>query len=199
MRKFSRSAFLGFCIGSLWLAVSGCTSQPTQTADTASTANTKFEPTGTVKDLMQSLVDPSADVVWNSVATVSDEKGIEDRIPRTDEEWADVRHGAIRLVETANLLLIPGREVMRSHEKSEAPGVELEGPEIQALINKDRGAWEKRVKALHDAGLLALKAADDRDPKELLEVGEQIEHACEGCHTHYWYPNQQLPPGYGEQ
>jgi hypothetical protein len=22
--------------------------------------------------------------------------------------------------------------------------------------------------------------------------------ACESCHRQYWYPNEKLPPGYGE-
>ena len=30
----------------------------------------QYEPAATVKDLMQSIVDPSADVVWNAVTTV---------------------------------------------------------------------------------------------------------------------------------
>jgi hypothetical protein len=30
----------------------------------------QFRPTATVKDIMTSIVDPSADVLWNSVATI---------------------------------------------------------------------------------------------------------------------------------
>lgn len=157
----------------------------------------QYAPTATIKDLMQSIVDPSADVVWESVMTVVSASGIEEKVPRTDEEWTNVRHGAIRLAEAANLLMMPGRHVTRPGEKSEAPGVELEGEEMEALINKDREAWNRHVKALHDAGLTALQAIDARDPTTLFDVGEQIETACENCHTQYWYPGQVLPPGYG--
>ncbi len=191
MLTLSRHSLSGLCAAALLLLLVGaCARQPDESPAPS------YTPTATVKDLMQGVIDPSADVVWNSVAIISDVEGIEERKPRTDDEWAEVRLGAIRVVEGANLLLIPGRKVTRPGEKSEAPGIELEGPEMEVLINKDRVAWNQRVQALHDAGLLALKAIDAKDAPTLFEVGEQIEHACEGCHSHYWYPNQQLPPGY---
>lgn len=152
-----------------------------------------YAPTATVKDLMDSFVDPSADVVWNSVASVTDANGIENRTPRTDEEWTNVRHGAIRLVEATNLLLMPGRHVARPGEKSETPGVELEPEQMEALLNKDRAAWDRRAKALHDASVAALQAIDAKDGKKLFDVGEQIDTACENCHTQYWYPNEKIP------
>ena len=150
----------------------------------------------TIKDLMDSIVDPSADVVWESVATEVSAAGTVERAPQTDEEWAKLRQGAIRLVEATNLLVMPGRHVARAHEKSEVPGVELEPEEMEALIQKDLPAWRSRAKALHDTSLLALKAIDARDLKALDQVGERIDSACESCHLRYWYPNQVLPPGY---
>jgi hypothetical protein len=158
-----------------------------------------YAPYATVKDLMDSMVDPSADVVWNSVATLADANGIEDRTPRTSEEWADVRHGAIRLVEATNLLLMPGRHVARPGEKSETPGVELEPEQMEALVNKDRAAWNSRAKALHDASVSALQAIDAKNAKKLFDVGEEIDTACENCHKQDWYPNEKIPPTPSEQ
>jgi hypothetical protein len=152
----------------------------------------------TIKDLMDSMVDPSADVVWESVAVEVSAAGTVERAPRTDEEWAKVRQGAIRLVEATNLLMMPGRHVARAHEKSEVPGVELEPEEMEAMIKKDPLAWRSRAKALHDASLLALNAIDAKDAKTLGDMGERIDGACENCHVQYWYPNQVLPPGYEE-
>ena len=154
----------------------------------------EYFPTATVKDLMQSVVDPSADVVWLSVTTVQSAKGTVETAPHTDEEWAKVRHGAIVLTEAANLLMVPGRHVARPGEKSETPGVELEPVEMEALIAKDLDAWHKRAKALHEAALAALQAIDAHDANKVFEVGEQIERACEGCHSQYWYPNEKIPP-----
>jgi len=154
----------------------------------------EYVPTATVKDLMQSVVDPNADVVWLAVTTVQSAKGTVETKPKNDEEWTKVRHGAIALTEASNLLMVPGRHVARAGEKSETPGVELEPSEMEALINKDLGAWRKRALGLHEAGVAAIQAIDAKDPDKLFEVGEQIERACESCHSQYWYPNEKIPP-----
>lgn len=154
----------------------------------------EYVPTATVKDLMQSVVDPNADVVWLAVTTVQSAKGTDETRPKNDEEWTKVRHGAIALTEASNLLLVPGRHVARPGEKSETPGVELEPSEMETLINKDPAAWRKRAHGLHEAGLAALQAIDAKDADKLFEVGEQIERACEACHSQYWYPNEKIPP-----
>jgi hypothetical protein len=154
----------------------------------------QYEPAATVKDLMQSVVDPAADQVWNAVTTVQTASGTVETVPKTDEDWLKVRHGAVTLSEAANLLMMPGRHVARPHEKSETPGVELEPAEMEVLINKDRAAFIQRAKSLHEAGMAAVAAADAKDAQKLFVVGEQIENACEGCHSHYWYPNEKVPP-----
>ena len=175
----------------LLIAASGCTkSEP---APASGDATPQYEPAATVKDLMQSVIDPAADQVWNSVTTVQTASGTVDTVPKSPEDWLKVRHGAVTLSEAANLLMMPGRNVAQPHEKSEEPGVELEPAEMQVLIEKDRAAFNKRAQALHEAGLAALAAVDAKDPKKLFEVGEQIEHACEGCHSAYWYPNEKIP------
>ena len=154
----------------------------------------EYVPTATVKDLMQSVVDPNADVVWLAVTTVQSAKGTLETRPKNDEEWTKVRHGAIALTEASNLLMMPGRHVARPGEKSDTPGVELEPSEMEALITKDLGAWRKRAHGLHEAGVAALEAIDAKDADKLFEVGEKIERACEGCHSQYWYPNEKIPP-----
>jgi hypothetical protein len=133
------------------------------------------------------------DLIWLSVTTVSSQSGVVETMPKTDEDWAKVRHGAMRLAEASNLLIVPGRHVARAGEKSEAPGVELEPSEMEALILKDIPGWRKRAMALHEAGVAALKAADAKDANRIFEVGEQIEEACENCHRNYWYPNEKIP------
>jgi hypothetical protein len=158
----------------------------------------EYTTSATIKDIMDSIVDPSADVVWNSVSTLVSTAGIEEKAPKNDEEWADVRRGAIRLVEAPNLLMLPGRHVARPGEKSETPGVELEPEEMEARINKDRDAWNGRAKVLHDVSLEMLRAVEAKDREKMLEVGDRLDKACENCHLNYWYPNQVLPPGYEE-
>jgi hypothetical protein len=153
----------------------------------------EYMPTATIKDIMQSIIDESADVVWLAVTTVQNEQGVTETRPQNDEEWHKVRLGAMLLAEASNLLLMPGRRVARPGELSEAPGVELEPEEMDALIAADRDGWNQHARALHNAALEALQAIDAKDADKLFAVGEQIELACEGCHTQYWYPNEEIP------
>ena len=153
-----------------------------------------YLPTATIKDLMLSIVDPSADVVWLSVTTIVDDKGLVETMPKTDEEWKKVRQGAIALAEAANLLKMPGRRVAQPGEKSDTPGVELEPEEMDVLIAKDRAAWHERATHLHDAAIDVIAAIDAKDGNKVFELGEKIEEACENCHKQYWYPNEVIPP-----
>jgi len=146
---------------------------------------------------MDSIVDPSADEIWESVATVVDANGIHDKFPQTDEEWKAVRRDAIRLLEATNLLQMPGRQVAKHGEKSENPGIELEPEEMEKLINNDRETFYKRAQGLHDAVMVSFKAIEAKDKEALLSSGAGIDEACEKCHMIYWYPNE--PKGLAEQ
>jgi hypothetical protein len=156
----------------------------------------EYAPVATIKDIMLGIVDPSADVVWNAVQTVVGPNGIEEVAPKNDEEWKNARYAAIRIIEATNLLIMPGRHVAKPGEKSEAPGVELEPAQMEELINKDRPGFMERAKKLHEVGVAFLAAIDAKDVPKVFDVGDDMEMACENCHSHYWYPNQKLPPGY---
>ncbi len=176
------------------LVVSGCQRPAEESpAETPAAAAPAYVPDATIKDLMLAVVDTTADTGWVSVSTEVSDKGIIDTRPAGDEDWARVRNGAITLAESANLLMMPGRHVARPGEKSETPGVELEPAEMEALIEKDRSAWNTRARALHDAAMLAVHAADAHDADRIFEVGETIEEACENCHRQYWDPNEKIP------
>jgi len=137
---------------------------------------------------MNGLVDPAADIIWNSVATTITTKGKVEKAPHTDEEWAAVRGSAIQLLEASNLLQIPGRHVAKPGQRNEQ-GIELQPEQIEASIHQDRQAWIKFAHSLHDAATLAVDAADAKDPVKVMASGEQIDNACEHCHEQYWYPH----------
>jgi len=147
----------------------------------------------TIKDLMDSIVDPSADVVWGAVGTVMDQDGVHDTFPKTPEEWLNVRRAAIRIIEGSNLLLMPGREAAPPGTKSETPGVELEPPEITALIKKNRRSFDAFARALQAVGFEAVRAIDAQDTAALLEIGGRMQDVCEGCHQAFWYPGAKPP------
>jgi hypothetical protein len=191
MRRALLTRYTVICTFGLILIASGC-QRAQEPAPAATAPQPEFQPEATIKDLMLGIVDGAADDVWLSVSTVVSDQGVVETRPLNDEDWDKVRYGALTLVEASNLLTIP-RRVARPGEKSVAPGVELEPEEMDTLINGDRAGWAMRAKALHDAAMLAVRAAEAKDADKIFEVGETIEHACEGCHRAYWYPNEQIP------
>src|SRR5580765_932981 len=124
-----------------------------------------------VKELMDSIIDPSADVVWGAGGTVVDKDGFHELSPKTDEDWLNVRRAAVRLIEGGNLLMMPGRLAAPRGTKSDTPGVELEPAEITALIRKNRTTFTAFGKALQDIGSEVLRASDAKNDATLLDVG----------------------------
>ena len=149
-----------------------------------------FRLTGTIKEIMDSVVDPNADVLWDAVSTTINREGTTEKQPRTDEDWKMVRRSAVALVEATNLLVIDGRKMAPAGEKSENPDIELAPEQMQKLMDADRASWVKNAHGLHDAAMVALKAIDAKDVKGLMDAGEGIDTACENCHKQYWYPDQ---------
>ena len=143
----------------------------------------------TIKDIMDSMVDPSGDFLFESVAEIADERGVTEKAPQTDEEWAQVRRHALVLLEAPNLLVMEGRKVARPHERSKNPQVELQPEDIQKSVDGDRPSFIRRAQKLQDSAEMVLKAVDSRDTTALFHAIEGIDRACENCHLHYWYPN----------
>ena len=66
-------------------------------------------PVATVKQVMDGMVAPSSMFIWDSVSTTVSAAGIDEKMPRTDEDWAQVATNAALIVESANLLVDPER------------------------------------------------------------------------------------------
>jgi hypothetical protein len=172
----------GFLLGILVLTLAACT--PAQTP-----AIEAPKATATIKDIMDSMVDPSGDFLFESTAEIADANGITHKAPRTDEEWDEVRRRALVLLEAPNLLIMEGRKVANPNDKSKNPEIELEPEKIQTLVDGDRPSFIRRAKRLQDAAAEVLKAAEAKDKEALFHSLESIDKACESCHLHYWYPN----------
>ena len=117
-------------------------------------------PVATVKQIMNGIVMPSAAQIWDSVSTIVDASGVNEKVPRTDAEWAQVGTSAAMLVEAGNLLVEGGRAV-------------------------DQGDWVKMARAMAETGQKALKAAESRSADGVLAVGEEINTTCDACHERY--------------
>lgn len=147
----------------------------------------EFRPTATVKDIMDSIIDPSADFIWDSVEIVVTLQGTEEKAPKADDDWKALRRHAITLLEASNLLLVPGRRIAGPGEKAEDARIDLNPDEIEARVTEDPAAWMSGAHQLHDAVMVSLKAIDAKDKKALLEAGDVLDQSCETCHRKYWY------------
>ena len=143
-----------------------------------------------IKEIMELIIDPSANEIWQAVKTVTDREGIHELFPKTAEEWLDMRRAAVRIMEGGNLLMMPDREAAPVGTKSKTPGVELEPAQINALIKKNRQSFNAFAGALRNLGLEALRASDDKNAALLLEIADRMQPVCAGCHHTFWYPLQ---------
>jgi hypothetical protein len=178
MREQSRIALL-----SLLLGMGAC--QPQSTAPSAQ----PFKATASIQEIMTSIVDPSADAIWDAVGTTVSAKGTEDREPRTDEEWQQLRRSAITLIESTNLLMMGGRRVVAAGGKladDGLPGV-FNVTEAQTRLESQHAVFAQFAVALHDVGEQMLKAIDAKSPATMVEVGTAMDEVCESCHTTFWY------------
>jgi sugar lactone lactonase YvrE len=142
----------------------------------------------TVQDLMRSEVDPSADSLWDSVATITTSDGTVERQPRTDADWDAVRLQALVLVEASNLLAMPGRKISAGYIRA-ANAQELDSVHMQQRLERDRDAFTAFAGTLGDAGRTMLEAIDARNVQRFFEAGETLDAVCEACHRTFWYPD----------
>ncbi|MEK7259216.1 MAG: hypothetical protein AAB211_05395 [Pseudomonadota bacterium] len=135
---------------------------PTQSAAPATeNTPTAFNTSLNMKDFMNLVLDPAADVLWDSAGWVdSRETGYEELYPTTDEQWDYVRRHAALLIEIGNMLALPGRAV-------------------------DNDAWLTYANGLSQAGALAMEAAALQNKEDFFQAGAQLYSVCTACHQAY--------------
>jgi hypothetical protein len=175
------------------LASQHCTSKPAATAaatPAAPSLDSSLTPTLSVKELMEHVIDPTADWIFDAAVIDISHQGVVETQPLTDEDWLKVERGGYLLAESTNLLKIPRRMVPVEEEgKPHQPGEpELPPEQIQAKIEADRALWYKHADGLKAAALEAVQVAKAHDVEGLFKVGDSVDKACEACHLEYWYP-----------
>jgi hypothetical protein len=155
-----------------------------------------FQITASIQELMDAVIDPAADALWDSVSIVSSMKGTEFHQPKTDEEWQEARRHAIALIEGTNLLIMDGRKLVAQGSvvlDQNIQGV-LSAEEGQKKLDSQHAAFVQFARALRETGVQMLAAIDKRDASEMMNAGAAMDGVCEGCHLTFWYPNQVIPP-----
>ncbi|MES1256596.1 MAG: hypothetical protein ABUS56_13355 [Acidobacteriota bacterium] len=143
-----------------------------------------------VKELMQHMIDPVSDNIFDAVATDIGPKGTVETFPKTDEDWEKVRVGAVTLAEGIYLLKVP-RPFTPPGDVNNSTGPnppELSPTQIKAKLDADPVLWNAKIEALRNVALEVIDVVEKRDVKELFEAGEDLDKACESCHLEYWYP-----------
>jgi hypothetical protein len=174
----------------------GCNPPPPAPAPSQPAAQGTEVPVGTMKEIMKGIVDANSAAIWDAVGSEEGPKGTIEKAPKTDEEWTKLEYNALVLAEVANLLKTPGRKVAKPEEANSTsqPGApELTPVQIEEKVAKDRAAWDSKVDAFQATAVKAIAAARAHNKDAILEVGSEIDSACEGCHKVYWYPDEKIP------
>jgi hypothetical protein len=119
-----------------------------------------FKPVVDTKLLMQAVVDPNADAIWEAVKSIDTSGGSEEIRPKTDEEWTAVRNAAVTVAEAGNLLMLVPRA-------------------------KNGDDWMQRAQEMITTGEAAIRAAEAKNAERLFTVGGDIYDACSHCHAKY--------------
>ncbi len=181
-----------FAASGLLLLVTVATLQcakPEPAAEAAS-ATADLTPLFSVKELMENIIDPQADFIFEAVAVDIGEHGVVETKPTSDEDWLKVQRAAVLMAESTNLLKMPRRVAPEGDKNAlSGPGQpELSPEEIQAKLDQDRHRWNTHVDQLRDELLKVVAIVKARDSDKLLDAGSDIDRACEACHLEYWYP-----------
>ena len=137
------------------------------------------KPVATIALLMRHLIEPSANALFASVSVTVDARGEVERLPNTTEEWMALRRHAVVLLETANLLLVPGRRVVEDHDARR---------HLDRMVWRDRETWNRHVQWLAESAAWTLDAIEQRNALLLQTHTGDIALTCELCHLHYRYP-----------
>ena len=141
-----------YLIPVLVLALTACSETPDPPA---------YKLVGDIQSTMEHVLEPAADVIWDSAGSIVTLEGEQSLAPATEEEWHQVRHAAQVVAETGNLLMMPGRTM---------PGDD----------------WIEISQGLITMGEKAMAAADAEDADALFVAGGDLYNVCVSCHQIYW-------------
>jgi hypothetical protein len=150
----------------------------------------EITPLVSVKELMESMIDPIADNIFDAVWWDNTAQGVVEHKPTTDEDWQKVKMGAVTIAEGIELLKVP-RPWTPPGDVNDSLGPnppELSPTQIQAKVDKDPVLWIAKIQALRNVTLEVLDVVKKKDANALWQAGGDLDEACEACHLEYWYP-----------
>jgi hypothetical protein len=147
---------------------------PTATASGA----TLPPPEGNLAELMRAIAFPNSNIIFNVQVKDPGKEAKRDLAARPFDyvEWGSTQYqgwlavdqASVAIIETAPLLLTPGRRCQNGR-----------------LAPVDRADWKEFVTALAEAGRIARRTAQARNYEAFGEVSEKLNDACANCHKVY--------------
>jgi cytochrome c556 len=107
---------------------------------------------------MVTIVDHAGHQLWNVEGPGN--------APKTDAAWANVEEHATQLAAAGAL-------------------ISLAGAGINDVVWTNSAGWQKWSRALSDAGVAALKAAQEKNMDALVAANGKLVETCEGCHKEF--------------
>jgi mono/diheme cytochrome c family protein len=135
-------------------------------------------PEGNLAELMRAIAFPNANIIFN--VQIKDPAAQQKKQPASSPfdyvewgstvypGWLAVDQAAVAIVETAGLLLTPGRKCQNGRP-----------------VPVDRADWKKYVDELVDVGKLARRSSQERKYEAFIDVSEKLNDACANCHKIY--------------
>jgi cytochrome c556 len=125
--------------------------------------------------LMKGILFPNSNVIFAAqgddpaaVPPASDPSVATNPLAGAYGGWQAVENGALALAESANLLIIPGRQCANGRP-----------------VPMGNADWPGFVQGLRDAGMTAYKAAQAKNQDAILEAADAVATACANCHDKY--------------
>jgi hypothetical protein len=133
----------------------------------------------------------AGDFMFGAIQDIADEKGSHRKEPKTPDEWNDVREALLVLHDAPTFMITPGRLAAKPESRADYPQVELQPEVANKMLVDEHAHFVVKAKDLQDVASAGLKAVDAKDAAALYKVIEDLDVACESCHLHYWYPNDE--------
>jgi hypothetical protein len=172
-------------VAALAVTAAACNARP---GATTAEAPAVLTPVLSVKELMQHIVDPQADLAFDAVVVDVTPKGVVETVPTTDEDWTRIERGMWVLAEASNLLKMPRKMAPDGEGNTEPGGPELTPLQIEAKVKAEPALWNSHADQLRMEAMKIVDIVKARDTHKLFDAGSALDRACEGCHLDFWYP-----------
>jgi len=151
---------------------------PSRPASAVAGAQTpSFPAFGNLAQVMRGILFPASNLIFDVqtkdpakkvVGASTSDSSLTDRFADVYQGWALVDYAAVTLVESAPMMLTPGRRC-----------------ENGKPVPVDRPDWIKFTQGLVDAGQAAYRASQSRNQDAVIEATNEVAESCLNCHRAY--------------